>query len=317
VSPRLPWKLAILTAALMVASDTALAASMKLSDGFEGRDFAAEGGLYYKKNEEQNAGTVEFQSEITRTGEGALKLSVRTHCPEDSESCSERAEVWERPELWVPFDEGVWYGFAVRFAEPIPQDDHRYVIAQWKREIAGTAGDFSPFLALRLNSGKLFATVETNLVSATRVEAAGKAARCPAGETPVWQRPDTNQTRALVAADRNWSDKTGARFNACTREIVVTSRAPLPSPDAGWIDFAIYSKPDPDGAGHIEIFANSTWIATIKGRIGHGEQGLGPYQYFKFGPYRAAHQGDWSLYYDDFRRSPDCADVLDRTACPY
>ncbi len=76
---------------------------------------------------------------------------------------SERAEIWERPQLRVPYDRGIWYGFAVKFAEPVPQDDHRYLIAQWKREIdPGHPLDFSPFLALRLNKGKLFATVETN-----------------------------------------------------------------------------------------------------------------------------------------------------------
>ncbi len=39
-------------------------------------------------------------------------------------------------------------------------------------------------------------------------------------------------------------------------------------------------------------------------------------QYFKFGPYRAADATDWTLYYDDFRRSPRCADVLPQEACP-
>ena len=42
----------------------------------------------------------------------------------------------------------------------------------------------------------------------------------------------------------------------------------------------------------------------------------GENQYFKFGPYRAAGAGQWTLYYDDFRRSPDCIDVLrDEEAC--
>ena len=49
--------------------------------------------------------------------------------------CSERAEVWERPKLRVPYEKGAWFGFAVKFEEPLPQDDHRYLIAQWKREI--------------------------------------------------------------------------------------------------------------------------------------------------------------------------------------
>jgi hypothetical protein len=316
--PRLPRSLACFVALLSWVSAPALAAAPAvLSDGFEAGDFSESGGLYYKENDEQNAGTIEFQGEVTYSGKTALKLTVKPYCAKDDEGCSERAEIWERPELWAPYDQGIWYGFAVKFAQPIPDDDHRYVIAQWKREIAGTEGDFSPFLALRLNKGKLFATVETNLLNATKVEPEGQAARCTTGETAVWLRPETNQTRALVAVDANWTAENGRRFNACTREITVTNRANLPAPTSGWIDFAIYSKPGPDGTGHIELFANAAWIATIKGHIGHAEKGLGPSQYFKFGPYRAGHINTWTLYYDDFRRSHSCADVLKSVACPF
>jgi hypothetical protein len=281
-----------------------------LYDGFEGSDFSPGGGLYYKRNPEQTAGTVEFQSKVTYSSQGALELTVRPFRPNVAERGSDRAEVWERPDLWAPYGEGMWYGFAVKFADPIPQDDHRYLIAQWKRQIAGTKGDFSPFLALRLNRGKLFATVETNMVKATQVRPEGQHAQCKNGEAAVWLRPETNQTRALVATDRAWTSDDGRRFNACTQEIVVTKRGnSLPRPSSGWIDFVIYSKPGPDGSGHIEIYANGKWIVTVRGRIGHSEKGLGPHQYFKFGPYRAAHDNTWTLYYDKFRRSPNRTDV--------
>jgi hypothetical protein len=282
-----------------------------LYDGFEAKDFSASGGLYFKRNPEQDAGTLEFQSKVTYRGKGALKLSLRPCLEETAQNNSQRAEIWERPELWVPYNEGIWYGFAVKFAEPIPQDDHRYVIAQWKREIAGTPGDFSPFLALRLNRGKLFATIETNLVKTTRSDPQGQTAQCESGETAVWLRPETNQTRALVATDARWTKDDGSRFSACTREIVAIKRGhSLPTPASGWIDFVIYSKPGPDGTGHIEIFANDKWIVTIRGRIGHNDKGLGRFQYFKFGPYRATHHNSWTLYYDEFRRSINRADVL-------
>jgi Polysaccharide lyase len=310
--------LSVLSVFLLAGHDAGSAPPQRLVDRFEEPGFSKSGGLYYKQNKEQNAGTVEFQGAVTHSGKGALKLSVKPLCAASDENCSERAEVWERPESWADYDQGVWYGFAVKFEQPIPQDDHRYVIAQWKREIDGTPGDFSPFLAIRLNRGKLFATVETNLVSTDSIGPEGKPARCPEGETPVWLRPETNQTRALVATSGDWSDLNGTRFNACTGEIRVIHRgSDLPAPESGWIDFAIYSKPGPDGTGHIEIFANSSWIATIKGRIGHAEKGLGKYQYFKFGPYRDAHANIWTLYYDDFRRSPDCKDVLAQTSCPF
>ena len=316
---RLPLSIVGLPVSLALIGAPCFASSLDpLYDGFEGTDFSTAGGLYYKRNKEQRAGTVVFQSEVTYRGKGALKLTVKPFCAKDDEDCSERAEVWERPELWAPYDRGVWYGFAVKFAEPVPHDDHRYVIAQWKREIAGTKGDFSPFLALRMNKGRLFATVETNLVNTTRIEPEGKAAACTGGETQVWLRPETNQTRALVATDANWQIKNGARFNACTAELTVTQHGnALPDPNSGWIDFAVYSKPGPGGTGHIEIFANDKRIVTVKGRIGHAEHGLGPDQYFKFGPYRAPQDNAWTLYYDEFRRSPNCADVLKLAPCPF
>jgi hypothetical protein len=290
-----------------------------LREDFEGGDFTPEGGLYYRKNFEQSAGTVEFQSEDVRAGKGALRLSVRPICFPVDGNCSERAEVWERPKLWAPYDRGMWYRFSVKLVEPIPRDDHRHVIAQWKRQILpGASGDFSPFLALRLNRGKLFATVETNLVSASREGIKSTAAACDARQTQVWLRPDTNQTRALIAAEASFVPADAARFDACTTDISVIDRGNrLPSATSGWIDFVVYTRPGPDGSGHIEIFANGKWIVTVKGHIGHGDPGLGRHQYFKFGPYRAAGTGTWTVCYDDFRRSPRCADVMDEAMCPF
>jgi hypothetical protein len=287
-----------------------------LRDGFEGTDFAPEGGLYYRENYEQSAGTAEFQNKVVRSGQGALRLSVKPLCPPAGEDCSERAEIWERTKLWVPYDQGIWHGFAVKFEDPIPTDDNRYVIAQWKRQILpGAVGDYSPFLAIRMYRGKLFITAETDLVRVTQ----SQTAACPQGQTQVWLRPETRQTRALIATDEAFTAADTAIFTACTDEIVVTDRGNrLPRPDSGWIDFAIYTRPGPDGSGHVEIFANDKWVVTVKGRIGHADdKGLGDRQYFKFGPYRGGNEGEWALYYDDFRRSPDCRDVISSGACPF
>lgn len=287
-----------------------------LFDSFEGENFSPEGGLYYKENAEQRAGSVTFEKSGGRDGKGVLRLSVRSGCNVSADSCSERAEIWERPELRVPYSTPVWYGFSVKFADPIPQDDHRYLIAQWKREIdPGAPGDFSPFLALRLRKGRLFATVEANHFAPVSEQPKGTPARCEPGQTPVWMRPDTNQMRALVATDADWQPEDGSLFNACTDRIEIIDRGnPLPTPGSGWIDFAVMTRPGPDGTGHIEIFANDRWIVTIKGYIGHNDPPLGDNQYFKFGPYRAAAEGEWTLYYDNFRRSLDRADVLSPAA---
>lgn len=289
-----------------------------LRDGFDGPTFSEAGGLYYRENFEQSAGHMEFQREVARDGGGALKLSVKPICPPSPDSCSERAEIWERTELRVPYDQGVWYGFAVKFGDPVPTDDHRYLIAQWKREIdPGADGDFSPFLALRMRNGKLYATVETNYIPPAADAGRPAAGACGPKAVPVWLRPKLNQMRALVATDSTWTPGDGDLFTACTTAIQVAEHGnPLPTPDSGWIDFAIYTKPGPDGSGRIELFANDRPIVTVTGHIGHADAGLGPNQYFKFGPYRAAHTTEWTLYYDDFRRSPNCADVLPAGVCP-
>jgi polysaccharide lyase-like protein len=294
--------------------------SVPLVDGFDGSDFAAGGGLYYKQNFEQSAGKVSFQGDVKLHGAGALELSVRPICPADDDGCSERAEVWEKPELWAPYDRGVWYGFAVKFGDPVPADDHRYVIAQWKREILpGAKGDYSPFLALRLRKGHLFATVETSYVAPDPALAQSGREGCPAGATPVWFRPETGQMRALVATDAAWTADDNDLYRGCTTAIAVSDHGnSLPLPSSGWVDFAIYSMPGPDGTGHIEIFANDRPVVTITGHIGHvADKGLGDRQYFKFGPYRAAHTDEWTMYYDDFRRSPQCADVMEEGSCPF
>ncbi|MBX3596137.1 MAG: polysaccharide lyase [Rhizobiaceae bacterium] len=308
-------------AALLVSTLIALPASAqsaKLSDGFEGTDFAPEGGLYYRENKEQQAGKVEFQGDEVFEGKGALKLSVRAMCPVEDERCSERAEIWEKTDLRVPYDQGVWHGFAVKLAEPIPSDDHRYLIAQWKREIdPGADGDFSPFLALRLLNGKLHVTVETNYrPGLSDAKPTGKAGICAPNGVPVWLRPDTNQMRALVAADPDWTGKDGELYSGCTDRMNVVQHNPLPKPDSGWIDFAIYTRPGPEGDGRVELFANGKPIVTVTGMVGHNDKDLGKNQYFKFGPYRAGHSDDWVVYYDKFRRSPDCADVLSGGSCP-
>ncbi len=76
--------------------------SQTLFDTFDGEDFSPTGGLYYRDNREQEAGSVEFQSAVTRTGTGALKLSVRAGCEKTTENCSERAEIWEKPHSAYP-----------------------------------------------------------------------------------------------------------------------------------------------------------------------------------------------------------------------
>ena len=84
----------------------------------------------------------------------------------------------------------------------------------------------------------------------------------------------------------------------------------LPQPSSDWIDFAIYTKPGPDGTGHIEIIANGKPVVTVKGPIGHADSGPRQTPVFQVRSLSAGHSGEWTLYYDYFRRSPHRNDVV-------
>lgn len=290
-----------------------------LKDDFEIGRFAPEGGLFYKPNPEQKAGKVTFQTRNVYLGRSAVTLSVSPSCAPEATHCSERAEVWEKPDILAPYDKPLWYGFAMYLEDPVPQDDGRYVIAQWKREIfAGAEGDYSPFLALRLYQGKLGVTVETDLIPSFRIGSKERPDGCLPGEARVLSRPlDGRQTRALVAMEANTTMANYPDyFDSCAPGIRVTRHADLPSAQKGWIDFVFLANPGPSGDGRAEIIADGVHIATVTGHIGHAGPGLDKNQYFKFGPYRAPHPATWSVSFDDFRRGPRCSDVIRAGQCP-
>lgn len=314
---------ALVFAALPVLGATAPAGAadsarnLVLFDGFEGSDFAPGGGLYYKDNHEQEAGTYLFQSQVAREGKQAIELSVRSQCKHQNGLCSERAEVWEKPEVLVPYGQPVWYAFSMRMATPIPAETHRYVMAQWKREIIpGAHGDYSPLLALRMVDGRLVATIDTDTGSFQPTGTVARPEGCLPGEAPAGTPDEFNQFRTLVAAAEGEHLPAQIGFPGCTPDLVVTPRGgTLPALESGWIDLVLQVKPGPGGDGRIDIVANGQWVVTVEGRIGHEGDGLGDNMYFKFGPYRAGRDGIWTLWYDDFRRGPNCTDVAAAEVC--
>jgi hypothetical protein len=293
------------------AGNSVETADVILRDDFELGDFGPAGGLFYKDNVEQRAGRAVFQGHNVHSGKTALTLVI-SPSEETPPHSSERAEVWEKPEILAAYDRVVWYGFALCLEKPVPRDDGRYVMAQWKREIIpGADRDFSPFMALRLYGGKLAITIETDLIESFTIGGHERPDGCHPGEARVWSRPTAHQTRALVAIESGTTlEEYPGYFNSCAPGIQVTRHADLPCAQKGWIDFVFRSNPGPAGDGHVEIFAEAVRISTIKGHIGHAGPGLGKNQYFKFGPYRAPDARDWSVSYDNFRRGPQCADVF-------
>jgi hypothetical protein len=306
------------TGAASAKGPAADAGNRVLADDFGAGGFAPAGGLFYKDNAEQRAGRVDFRKSGGPSGRSVLNLSITPSCRAAIDECSERAEVWERPEVLAAYDRSVWYGFAMFLDDPVPQDDGRYVMAQWKREIIpGADGDYSPFLALRLYQGRLGVTVETDIVEAFPIGSARRPDGCLPGEARVLNRPTARQTRALVAiesgsAAANYPDY----FDSCAPGIRVTRHADLPPAQKGWIDFVIRSNPGPAGDGHVEVIADGVRIVTVKGHVGHAGPGLDRNQYFKFGPYRAPNPANWSVSFADFRRGPRCMDVIRAGQCP-
>ena len=260
-----------------------------LHDGFERGCFAPEGGLFYTDNPEQRSGRVVFDGVAPDSGAGAVTVVMAPSCLSHAVGCSERTEIWERPEVLVPLHSTVWYGFALHLNDALAQDDRRYVIAQWKREILPEAvGDYSPFLALRLYRGRLGITVETDLIPSYPIGGSERPEGCLPGEALVINSTEAQQTRALIAIESGTTTKNfPSYFNACAPGIRVASHADLPSAQQGWIDFVIRSQPGPDGEGHIEVIAGGVHTVTLQGHIGHGSPGLDDNQYFKMGPYRA------------------------------
>ncbi|MEM6665036.1 MAG: heparin lyase I family protein [Pseudomonadota bacterium] len=248
--------------------------------------------LFYKDKAEQADGRYRFMFDADCPFV-RLTLGGETR-PDGIES--ERAELWEKRRVIVPYGAGAWYGIRVRCVEPIPRDTGRHLLMQWKGDIPfGNVPNVSPFLALRLSQGRLFMTAD-----AMTLPESGEGAA-------VWQRAKSGQSRVWLADDGR-PPAARQKFDARSDAIQVeTFGTPLPKVENGWIDFVFYARPGPRGDGRLEVVANGNRIVSARGRIGH--EGLTPGAYFKFGPYRDAAVGEWSVDYADFRRGPRCLDV--------
>jgi hypothetical protein len=309
-----------LAAACLLTIGSALAdpSQLKLRDDFAGDDFAPGGGLFYKDNAEQRAGRFRMKSGGVRSASAGLELSVVPQCRPEQRGCSERAEVWEKPEVLAGYGATLWYAFSMKLDDPPPAASHRYVVAQWKRGIKPDAkGDYSPFLAIRIIRGQLALTIDSDAMP-SRMRGGGDAPlACASDAAPAQQRGEARQTRILVTASPGARPEQFGGYDSCAPDVKVIRRGGvMPKADSNWIDFVFKVRPGPQGDGEIEAFANGAWIATVRGRIGHEGPELRDNQYFKFGPYRDGGQTDtWRVFYDAFRRGPACKDVAEAVIC--
>lgn len=113
------------------------------------------------------AHSFEIQSQITRKGKSAAKITLRTgdviEAGNDSSLSSERDELLERSSLESVNDVTYEYQFSMFLPDNFPIVPTRLIIAQWKQKCpGGYCSDDSPVLAIRYRSGKLFITLNTD-----------------------------------------------------------------------------------------------------------------------------------------------------------
>ena len=117
----------------------------------------------------------EIQSKIFRKGKRAAKITLITgdivEPATDKDKATERDELMENSSLFSIEDNKYEYQFSMFLPETFPIVPVRLVIAQWKQYCSGCAcSEYSPILAIRYVSGKLFITLQTDSVRQTLYE---------------------------------------------------------------------------------------------------------------------------------------------------
>lgn len=117
----------------------------------------------------------EIQSKIVRKGKSAAKITLRTGDVVESatakDKSSERDELMETRSLFSIEGLKYEYSFSMFLPDSFPIVPVRLVIAQWKQYCPACAcSNYSPILALRYISGKLFITLQTDSVRQTLCE---------------------------------------------------------------------------------------------------------------------------------------------------
>jgi len=242
---------------------------------------------------------------------GGIRLTVRPGANPDAKrgegELYDRSELREVRRLYLKPGTPVWYRFAMRTDPALKQSVIRFVAFQMKTSFLAYE-DAHPVFAMRLEGGRLFATLEA-LSDPARPVATTPAGPggCPAGMAlGRLEEPATPQVGVLFAIDAAGlpPHRTG-QFDRCVAQVTVRQVAPLPSPDTGWIDFELFLRTGPDGAA--ELHANGQLIATANGAFGDGKPGGD--QYLKLGPYRDKEATTAWLEFARFRRGATRADV--------
>lgn len=117
----------------------------------------------------------EIQPKIVRKGKSAAKITLRTgdivESATDKDKASERDELMETHSLFSLEGVKYEYQFSMFLPDSFPIVPVRLVIAQWKQScFACSCSEYSPILAIRYVSGRLFITLQTDSVRQTLYE---------------------------------------------------------------------------------------------------------------------------------------------------
>ncbi|MGQ9365290.1 heparin lyase I family protein [Azospirillum sp. ST 5-10] len=191
---------------------------------------------------------------------------------------TERAELWERKEVRLPFGTEVWYGFSMFVGETVPAENSgRLVIGQWKQ-----GGGKSPFVAQRFTDRNFSVTLQQDAAD-------GNECRI----LLVYQNEPPPQAESVNSA-------TG---QPCMQDISIERFGHLPNPFGTWTDMVYRIKASPEGNGVVEVWAGGKLYGRATGRIGYRTEPTT--QYFKFGPYRDQESFSTTTYLDAFARGGD------------
>jgi Polysaccharide lyase len=155
------WKLFFL-ALFLLAGFSCQKAPINVYDGFESIKLS---NIWTKKRMEMHS--FEIQSKIVREGKSAAKITLRTgdvvEAATAKDKASERDELMETSSLFSIEGLKYEYQFSLFLPDSFPIVPTRLVIAQWKQFCPACAcTNYSPILAVRYTSGKLFITLQTD-----------------------------------------------------------------------------------------------------------------------------------------------------------
>ena len=160
----------LLLALFMITGISCHQAPINLYDNFEASGMSK---IWTAKRMEPHS--FEIQSKIAREGKSAAKITLRTGDVVEQATAKDKAS--ERDELMEANShfsvEGVKYEyqFSLFLPDSFPILPVRLVIAQWKQYCPlCTCSEYSPILAVRYKSGKLFITLQTDSVRQTLYE---------------------------------------------------------------------------------------------------------------------------------------------------